>query len=688
MKNNHCNRLKELLKRLRLIRRVTMTKLTKTEASKRLGISVAGLGIYLKRMEKDFLTSDDVRSINVKGRIFFSDKFSRQETLEYLKLKKVPDKLTKIPMPDYAKLFKKSFTNYCYLKEEVNEYRKYIEKENERKISFGNPTEDFLHKTNNDTINHTKDYLRKFFSSLLINSNSSKKNLEHLKNNYIKIFNDTLEFLGREELRKKNSNEINEFLNRLLQNERIVFYRFIAEYDKIEVEKKFKMKNIFKPKKNRKNIQTKELIYDFKTFSEIYKYCNDYEKHIKKSLDGYSINGNKEKHFYSWLFSLMFLNNAWRKSDVLNMKIIDISFLNIPDLTWFNDNKLLEKDINILKYSLEKRESIVSKTGVKANFFCSKELEETFFNCLAFCLKFNEIHYPLSDKIFNYSNVHNDIHKNDLKRFFKDFQPDFIFSTLKMNRSLLSIFYSKQINTVHSDKKNISQTLRSHKSLETTNIYLKLQEEDMNKLTKNLFSKGSFGYIYDIFSGKEEKDFNKSAENALLIKETFGDIYKIENFSQFLLSTLKERQKIKDVVLKMNKEDFLGYSRKIYDNTLLGKERNIQCLVSESGCIKKGQNFPCFSCPFSIPNFYSLDLLVKELESNINKLQANNFARETEKIKISNIVYSHLIVLKEAINEFGKELLDGMFVGGFDGFTEKLSTIKSLSETKTLKRGF
>src|SRR5699024_5028404 len=83
----------------------------------------------------------------------------------------------------------------------------------------------------------------------------------------------------------------------------------------------------------------------------------------------------------------------------------------------------------------------------------------------------------------------------------------------------------------------IAQRLRSHKSEESTNMYIKIPDEDINELSINLFNRGIFGYILKILSEIEygdTSDLTKETNNILKIKSFIIDIYKIEEIIGFL----------------------------------------------------------------------------------------------------------------------------------------------------------
>src|SRR5699024_11539372 len=112
-----------------------------------------------------------------------------------------------------------------------------------------------------------------------------------------------------------------------------------------------------------------------------------------------------------------------------------------------------------------------------------------------------------------------DTHSNN---FFKSFTKEFKFKNRKMNRTLLTIMYTLLKKKKHSGAAlKIAQRLRSHKSEESTNMYIKIPDEDINKLSINIFNRVIFGYIPKILSEivyGNTKSITKETSNILNFK--------------------------------------------------------------------------------------------------------------------------------------------------------------------------
>src|SRR5690625_7882595 len=125
---------------------------------------------------------------------------------------------------------------------------------------------------------------------------------------------------------------------------------------------------------------------------------------------------------------------------------------------------------------------------------------------------------------------------------------------------------------------NIAQRLRSHKSEESTNMYIKIPDEDINKLSINLFNRGIFGYIPKILSeivyGNTTSDLTEETNNILKLKSVFKDIYNIEATSGFLNSVIKQKESIIDLFISKGSEEAFETLNKLQKNFLPGKDRS------------------------------------------------------------------------------------------------------------------
>ncbi|CAM3746757.1 hypothetical protein MEZE111188_06665 [Mesobacillus zeae] len=199
-----------------------------------------------------------------------------------------------------------------------------------------------------------------------------------------------------------------------------------------------------------------------------------------------------------------------------------------------------------------------------------------------------------------------------------------------MNRTLLTIMYTLLKTEKHSGAAlNITQRLRSHKSVESTNVYINIPDEDINNLSINLFNRGVF-----IYKG-----------------------------SKVAFETLNKLQK----------------------NFLPGKDENFQCIVSEEGCLNTGLD--CKNCVYSVPNFYATANIVSSVTHTLEQFK-NNFNNtnfEIEKIKQVNLLFMELDILDDLVNKLGEDVVLGFFEGNKQGYIKLLDLLNNIDSKKPIQ---
>jgi hypothetical protein len=276
--------------------------------------------------------------------------------------------------------------------------------------------------------------------------------------------------------------------------------------------------------------------------------------------------------------------------------------------------------------------------------------------------------------------------KTQYDKMAKEFFPEIHFYSLKLNRTLLSIMHSLNSKSRSSERKHTpSRESRNHNTIETTNIYIKLDQEDINFFSKQLMERGEFGYIYDALSQViegSEQTVEERTETIMGLKRTFGSANKIENTSRFFKIMNHRNEEISSYIMGLKSKDVFILSKDIFEQNKISCEENIQCLVSEKGCIKDGN---CFSCPFSIPNFYALKNIVLNFEKQLDYyiLKKETFS-QGQHVKESNKIYSLMITIMESMEKFGSEAVYSFFKGGEESFVDKVSKIDSIASRKTI----
>src|SRR5699024_10714925 len=122
-----------------------------------------------------------------------------------------------------------------------------------------------------------------------------------------------------------------------------------------------------------------------------------------------------------------------------NIKMIDISFLNIKSLKEFRNRNLTNDEIDRIVNLLLTKEYTVSKTRATNNFFISDDIKVAVANAYVICHLINQHCYPTLDNIINFNNQNNNFLDTQNNNFFYGFSNDFRFKNRKMNKTLLTI---------------------------------------------------------------------------------------------------------------------------------------------------------------------------------------------------------------------------------------------------------
>ncbi|KAA0547197.1 hypothetical protein FZW96_14605 [Bacillus sp. BGMRC 2118] len=534
------------------------------------------------------------------------------------------------------------------------------------------------------------------------NLNRTKGNRK-TKENYInQLMYSTVDLINlvsstkKQEIYSVSSNDINTLFNEIAVYHSRIIYLYLKEvYYQLKNEKieAFNFHYINNPYKFDQESRDKS-IYEYEEYKKVYNYTKDISLHKKRTIIDtlQEINtGGKGKSKYlasSWLYVLLHLNNAWRHSDVVTFPRVNLSGTQITDLNWMLGNELSDEDADYIVKQVYRSEFIISKTRVKNYFFCSEELKKPFATAIAICeLRTNAL-FPLSKSLIDFGNKDEDFSKTRRKWFFKLYEDkEFHFSSRKMNRSLMTYIYVilSKITKGTAGLKAV-QKMRGHLEQETTNIYVDIPEKELNFLTRQLFARGSFGFVYDTFLDVLqgiEIDREKRTTEIQFLTNHFGDINKIEEITGFLNVIQSDRKAILDRILSMGLEEALEFVNKIETQQLPSKQDNVQCMVVESGCVKKGKGISCFDCAFAIPNYYALSAIGASLQDRLNSY-LDYQEPETEELyyeqrKKARLFYIQLDLFSQAIQRFGFDAYE-FISDSREEFITHLDKIGSLRE--------
>lgn len=545
----------------------------------------------------------------------------------------------------------------------------------------------------------TQQYWFNYCTDSILYNNKAKETVPYFVNTLVKCTSLLSDFILDSELHLKSSNEINLGLlnSNIPISHRNILIPFINKlyYGLIQdnIKSSFRIQKIRKTLTSKRSVDQDMDMYDYSTFKEVYSYVNNLshrEPAINDGLLRISPTTSKfcNEYAYSWLYILLHLSNAWRHRDICNLRMIDISFLNIKSLKEFRNRNLANDEVDKIVNLLLTKEYTVSKTKAINNFFISDNIKVAVANAYVICHLINQHCYPTLDNIINFNNKKNNFLDTHNNNFFKGFPKEFKFKNRKMNRTLLTIMYTLLKKEKHSGVAlKIAQRLRSHKSEESTNMYIKIPDEDINELSINLFNRGIFGYIPKILSEivyGSTSDLTKETNNILKIKSVFKDIYNIEATAGFLNSVTKQKESIIELFISRGSEEAFEALNKLQKNFLPGKDEDFQCIVSEKGCLNTGLD--CKNCVYSVPNFYATANIVSSVTNTLGQFKNdfNNTNFEVEKIKQVNLLFMELDILNDAVDKFDEDVVLGFFEGSKQGYIRLLDLLNDIDSEKPI----
>lgn len=469
----------------------------------------------------------------------------------------------------------------------------------------------------------------------------------------------------------------------------------------------FNVNRLINPRKlPRSNLETK--IYSYEEYDLLFNYTINIDLHkpkaIKDAVD--FIQGKKKSRAYkkydsAWLYVLLHLNNAWRHSDCLQVPRISLAGTSIRDLNWLLENDIDEADVKKIIFRLKAADMSVSKTGAVRNFFCSSEVEKAIATAIVICELRTRAINDLSDTIIYKINTSGIFAKGPKNAFFKEFNcRDFDFQNRALNRTFLSLVAYIQSVSGNSSDSEYLRILRSHVDFETTNKYITIPQERLDQISLQLFDRDMFGHIPQVLAelifGKQTEE-SAQTENIKLVKQKFGDIYKIEETAFFLdkiqdikahasQTFLKNNEEYKDIIESiirdMPPEEVNSLFNKVITGQLPSKKKHYQCIASEANCKFPGRD--CDECPLSIPHFYALSSLIERIfkkATTIYKSMEEDLP-EAEKTRLANWIALDLELLQDAQRKYGKQEI-AMFA---TGITKKLKLINPIRAFQTIGR--
>ncbi|WP_066298144.1 hypothetical protein [Bacillus sp. FJAT-29937] len=547
----------------------------------------------------------------------------------------------------------------------------------------------------------TGKYWNKFVKEKLLTTKASNQTVNNRIISYISITELLVEFTNAKELFSYTAKELNLgiFNQNIYQTYQETIYGFINKVNNSLPYSYIKIENINNPHERARNKRNnkEQKIYSPSQYIELLNYVTDIPLHKELAIKDVEANinsaGTHKCYDSAWLYVLLHMNNGWRSTDVKVFPRIPLYDLSINNIDDFKNKELSNEEAKriIQMVKVKSTTFIHSKNKKRRHFFCSEELTLPLANAIVICeLRVRQTN-PISDTLIDFNNERNTMKPVTHKAFFAQYNTDFKFGSLVMNRTFITLMEDVVKKKFNRNSLEILKHIRNHSDIATTNIYVDIPKEHFDFISKQLFDLGYFGYTYDamatiLLEGNVDNQEERT-RNSLHVKEVFGDIYKLETLAGYINLIEKERYSIKQYLENLNEMEL----REKFDLVNLGllpsKEENYQCIYGK--CIFEERD--CNKCPLSIPHFYAISQICKRVSKTIKSFEIlfTNTSYEGEKTRLANLLYSDLLLLKSAKDRFGEQVIDDFIVDEFNDYQTLISAIRSLpnpSDYITIKR--
>ena len=380
----------------------------------------------------------------------------------------------------------------------------------------------------------------------------------------------------------------------------------------------------------------------------------DIDRHIEKAF---------ADCFYarSWLYALLHMSLAWRKSDVLHIPALE-NLIDVSEYTleWFEDNAFSIADaqqvINQVKLAAEQYHT--QKTGAKKHFNIPQAALLPTAVAIIICEQWRRKkgQAVLFEKFYA-----------DTKRMTEMFGLETGFLSMKANRTLLSMFNETAGGMAELSGKagTLTSYMRSHKTSKMgnaniTKVYLRstYNEDESVAMGKQSIDRGFFGWLYDRLldlADNKRRTFKENTELIVQMKEALP-ARNVESISGALYGAIKEREMLLNEIYSWQEDEIKEKTELLFSGKLMSRTEDVSCLMN--GRCPYPTEDKCMLCKYSIPTTFSLTMAGDELKRLLTEFGRTNAEDVIDRINLTHQIGKLVMILKEAIDRFGYEYIE------------------------------
>lgn len=440
-------------------------------------------------------------------------------------------------------------------------------------------------------------------------------------------------------------------INNIISDKNLqVLYRknLVQYFDYLKKNGIISITNCYAVKKCTK-LKTENDFYTIEEWTVFVKAALDINRHIIKAMNNLS-------YARYWLYVLLNLCLAWRKSDILSIPALD-NLIDIEkyDLEWFKKNTFGMKEASyiIRNTKLMAEQHLVQKTKTQIHFVIPDSFQIQV--SIAIIIAENWRRNLGISTLFANSQFSNKMIEKYLGNEFA------AFSNLKANRSLLT-FMDNIASEVGANKYiKLTSYMRSHKMnyynfSDTTSQYLyaSFSDNELSEIVIQLFDRGLFGWLYDSMIDLVNKEQPSMHEKTDMIVHMQNNLsaQNIEQIAACIKSYDLKKENVINELIHMPVEEIKEKIIKLADGHMNSKQNDIFCMQDKCK-YKLKEN--CLDCEYAIPGIHTLLSVEQELNNIFDNILTNPPQCELDKIRTLDKMMKLFLLMKEASNAFGED---------------------------------
>ncbi|WP_310832302.1 MerR family transcriptional regulator [Paenibacillus pedocola] len=419
-----------------------------------------------------------------------------------------------------------------------------------------------------------------------------------------------------------------------------------------------------KIQKNKSEI--KEL-YDPNEYLVYFEFMMDVERHLLYAL-------NSRDYTSVWVFVGMHMNSEFRGGDIVRLPKVPLETIEVYSLDFFLDNRLSAVQASSIIKQMSDFLNDMDFNSNKTNSPYIFHVHPEHVYCMATAFVIAELHrrqtIDKDDLLIRTGNNKRfreilafEVNKELLKSYRKQIKndPDTLpsFESVKMNRSFITYMYhGNTLKNVHPELATMFvKRMRGHKKSNTTVNYVLMNHKDgtLDQAIMTLFRRDGFGWIFDtlcqlLTNDELQTPALRTAEISQLQNNL--SLFDLETTAGLLL--LQQKNEVIINLLTKNKVQIREFALKLFMGQLPSRKPDCYCYNGKDVCSTPTKD--CYTCKWIIPKKNVLTTLSLEINLSISRIL--NESLELIIIKEVNKIIKLLILISEAIQSLGKEVVN------------------------------